>query len=386
MDIRKECERIYEDVVTLRRKLHQHPETGMDLKETCDIVCDELDRLGVAYRRLDDSGIVAQIMGEKGDSSHTVMIRADMDALHVTEETGLPFASLNEGKMHACGHDMHTAMLLGTARILQENRKEFKGSVRFLFQAGEEVSDGASFLIENGALEGVEAGLGFHMDPFAETGSVNAKPGPDWAAVDRFVITVRGKGGHGALPHENCDAIVATCSIVTNLQTMVSRETDPMQSLVVTVGSFHAGTSYNIIVETARIEGTCRCFDQEVYEKIPEMLERICSSTAAALKCSAEVELERLIKPLVNDEKMFERLKNSAVKVLDNETDFKMAKPAMLGEDFAEYASRIPCVFAHLGASGEYPLHSSHLIFDEKAMLTGMACEVRFALDYLEEA
>ena len=118
----------------------------------------------------------------------------------------------------------------------------------------------------------------------------------------------------------------------------------------------------------------------------PEMLERICSSTAAALKCSAEVELERLIKPLVNDEKMFERLKNSAVKVLDNETDFKMAKPAMLGEDFAEYASRIPCVFAHLGASGEYPLHSSHLIFDEKAMLTGMACEVRFALDYLEEA
>jgi amidohydrolase len=385
MEIRKECERIYEDVVTLRRELHQHPETGMELKETSDIVCQELDRSGISYRRLGDSGIIAEVKGEKADSSHVVMLRADMDALNVTEETGLPFASLNEGKMHACGHDMHTAMLLGTARILNEKRKEFKGSVRFLFQAGEEISDGAQYLIGNGALEGVEAGMGIHMDPFAETGTINAKPGPDWAAVDRFVITVTGKGGHGALPHENCDAIVAACSIVTNLQTMVSRETDPMHPLVVTVGSLHAGTSYNIIAESATIEGTCRCFDPEVYEKIPEMLERISADTAAALKCTARLELERLAKPLLNDEKMYERLKRSAIKVLNDENAFQLAKPAMLGEDFAEYASRIPCVFAHLGASGAYPLHSSHLVFDEKAMLTGMACEIQFALDYLEE-
>ncbi|MBR4461514.1 MAG: amidohydrolase [Erysipelotrichaceae bacterium] len=386
MDIRKECERIYEDVVTLRRKLHQHPEIGMELKETSDIVCSELDKLGVPYRRLGDSGIIAEIKGEKQESSHIVMLRADMDALNITEETGLPFASLNKGKMHACGHDMHTAMLLGTARILSENKKDFKGTARLLFQAAEEISDGALFLIENGALEGVEAGMGIHMDPFAETGTINAKPGPDWAAVDRFVITVKGKGGHGALPHENCDAIVAACNIVTNLQTLVSRETDPMQSLVVTVGSFHAGTSYNIIAETAVIEGTCRCFDPETYEKIPSMLERISVNTAAALKCSAELTLERLIRPLVNDEKMYERLKRSAVKVLDNENDFQLAKPAMLGEDFAEYADRVPCVFAHLGASGEYPLHSSHLVFDEKAMLTGMACELQFVIDSLEEA
>ena len=386
MEIRKQCEEIYDDVVRLRRRLHQHPEIGMDLKETSNIVCEELERWGIAFRRLGDSGVIAEISGEKAESSHCVMLRADMDALNVTEETGLPFASLNEGRMHACGHDMHTAMLLGTARILKENRREFQGTVRLLFQAGEEVSDGALFLIENGALEGVEAGMGFHMDPFAKTGTINAKAGPDWAAVDRFVINVKGKGGHGAMPHQNCDAIVAACSIISNLQTMVSRESDPMQPLVVTVGSFHAGSAYNIIAETAVIEGTCRCFDPEVYEKIPEMLERISTDTAAALKCSAELKLYRLCKPLINDEAMYEFLKKSATKILDNETDFQPAKPAMIGEDFGEYARRIPCIFAHLGASGEYPLHNSHLVFDEKAMLTGMACELQFVLDYLKEA
>ena len=385
MEIRKRCEEIYEDVVKIRRKLHQHPEIGMELKETVDIVCEELDRLGINYRRLKDGGVIADIEGERGISSRKVMLRADMDALKVEEETGLPFASLNQGRMHACGHDMHTAMLLGTARLLQENRKEFSGTARLLFQGGEEVSDGALFLIENEALDGVETGMGIHMEPFAPVGVLKAKAGPDWAAVDRFTITVKGKGGHGALPHENCDAIVAACSIVTNLQTMVSREIDPMRSLVVTVGSLHAGTSYNIIAETAVIQGTCRCFDQDIYDAIPEMLERISTNTAAALKCSAELKLERLCKPLYNDETAYERLKRAAVKVLDKEEDFQKAEPAMLGEDFAEYASRIPCVFAHLGGNGQYPLHSSHLIFDEKAMLTGMAVELQFVLDYLED-
>ena len=383
MEIRKRCEEIFEDVVAIRRKLHQHPEIGLELKETADIVCEELEKLGITYKRFEDAGVIADISSESGISSKTVMLRADMDALNVAEETGLPFASLNEGKMHACGHDMHTAMLLGTARILNENRKDFDGTVRLFFQGGEETSQGAKYLIGHGALDGVQAGMGFHMDPFAQTGTVNAKAGPDWAAVDRFLITVKGKGGHGALPHENCDALVAACSIVSHLQTMVSRETDPMRSLVVTVGSLHAGTSYNIIAETATIEGTCRCFDQEIYESIPGMLQRISTNTAAALKCSAELQLDRYIRPLVNDEKMFELLKTAAVKVLDKESDFQTAEPAMLGEDFAEYANRIPCIYAHLGADGKYPLHSSHLIFDEKAMLTGMAVELQFVLDYL---
>ena len=383
MDARKCSREILEDVIALRRRLHMCPETGMECRETTDVICAELDRYGIEYRRLGDSGVIADIHGRK--DGKTVMLRADMDALKIKEETGLEYASRNEGLMHACGHDMHTAMLLGSARILNEHKDELNGNVRLLFQAGEEVSEGARFLIENGALEGVDMGFGMHVDPLSEAHRLSSRRGASWAAVDHFTVKVKGKGGHGAMPHKTSDAIVAASSIVMNLQTIVSRMCSPVHPVVVTVGQIHSGSAYNIISEEAFLEGTCRCFDEEEYGMLPEAFSRICSNIASALGCTAEVEFSRICRPLVNDERAYDIMKKSAEKIMLNEDGYFEAEQAMAGEDFAEYASRIPCVFMNLGTDGGYPLHSSHLDLKEEAMETGMAMEVQFAADALAE-
>lgn len=383
--IRDYAKDVYPHVVELRREIHAHPEEGMNTKNTASIVCRELDALNIPYKKIDDIGVIAEIKGTKGNSDKIVMLRADMDALCTFEKTDLEFKSQIEGKMHACGHDLHTSMLLGSANILNQIKDQFDGTVRFLFQPGEEIAIGAKFLMEHGAMDGVGMGFGFHVDPLAPTHTVLAKPGSDWAAVDHFYITVHGTGAHGATPQDGYDATVAASAIVMNLQTMVSRECNPMNPLVVTVGSFHSGNAFNIISDTATMEGTCRSFDMETYELIPEAMERIVKNTAEAFHCSAEVRVDRLGGPLINDEHAYEVLKNSAKKVLLKEEDFKLAVPAMIGEDFAEYGKVAPIVFAHLGCDGEYPLHSSYVNFKEEAMETGMSVEVQFALDALED-
>lgn len=383
--IREKCRDIMDDVIDIRRKIHMYPETGMECKKTIDLICQELDRIDVEYRRLGNSGVIADIHGRQKEGSRTVMLRADMDALEVLEETGLDFSSRINGRMHACGHDLHTAMLLGTARILSEMKDEFYGNVRLLFQCGEEQSDGALFLIENGALDQVDLGLGIHMDPMAKCHKVSSRTGPDWAAVDRFVIRVIGKGGHGAMPHQSNDATIAACSIAMNLQTIVSRMCNPMHPLVVTIGQIHSGTAYNIISQEAVLEGTCRCFDEDVYDLIPEAVEKISSNVASAFNCQAKTEIMRLAKPLINDEKVFEMAKLSAEKVLFSKDDFFICEQAMIGEDFSEYACRVPCVFMHLGADGGYPLHNSRIDFKEETMETGMALQVQFVLDALND-
>lgn len=383
--IRDYAKDVYPHVVELRREIHAHPEEGMNTKNTASIVCRELDALNIPYKKIDDIGVIAEIKGTKGNSDKIVMLRADMDALCTFEKTDLEFKSQIEGKMHACGHDLHTSMLLGSANILNQIKDQFDGTVRFLFQPGEEIAIGAKFLMEHGAMDGVGMGFGFHVDPLAPTHTVLAKPGSDWAAVDHFYITVHGTGAHGATPQDGYDATVAASAIVMNLQTMVSRECNPMNPLVVTVGSFHSGNAFNIISDTATMEGTCRSFDMETYELIPAAMERIVKNTAEAFHCSAEVRVDRLGGPLINDEHAYEVLKNSAKKVLLKEEDFKLAVPAMIGEDFAEYGKVAPIVFAHLGCDGEYPLHSSYVNFKEEAMETGMSVEVQFALDALED-
>ena len=381
MDLQKEIEDIYPHVVALRRHLHQYPETGMETFQTAGYAAAELERLGIPYRMVDDVGIIAEIKGKS--EGKTVMLRADLDALHVEEKTGLPFASRNEGKMHACGHDMHTAMLLGTAAILKKHQDTFAGTVRLLFQPGEEISRGAVALIKAGALDNVSYGFGLHMDPLAPAHRISSCIGPDWAAVDHFRIVVKGKGAHGATPQKGHDALVAACAIVNALQTMVSRESDPMQPLVVTVGKFHAGTSYNIIAEEAELEGTCRSFDEALHERIPGMLERIAKGVAEAYGCEAELFFTNHSRPLVNDARAYEILHHAALKVVPEE-NWHVRQPEMIGEDFSEYASRIPCVFAHLGGDAGYALHSCHIQFREETMKTGMALEVQFALDALD--
>ncbi|MBR2824851.1 MAG: amidohydrolase [Solobacterium sp.] len=383
--IRDYAKEVLPHVIELRRDIHAHPEEGMTTVRTASKVCEELDRLGITYRKVEDNGVIAEIKGEKGNSQNIVMLRADMDALCTFEKTDLEFKSQVEGKMHACGHDLHTSMLLGTASILNQMKDQFDGTIRLLFQPGEEIAIGAKYLIEHGAMEGVGMGFGFHVDPLSPSHTVLAKPGSDWAAVDHFYITVHGTGAHGATPQDGYDATVAASAIVMNLQTMVSRECNPMKPLVVTVGSFHSGNAFNIVSDTATLEGTCRSFDLDIYDMIPTSMERIAKQTAEAFHCTADVRVDRLGGPLINDEHAYEVLKNACKKVLRNEEDFKLAVPAMIGEDFAEYGKYCPIVFAHLGCDGGYPLHSSYVNFKEEAMETGMCVEVQFALDALED-
>lgn len=385
INIKESCNHVYAEAVRIRREIHAHPEIGMECEKTTDLICTELDRLNIPYRRTGAVGVIADIRGTKGSSDMTVMLRADMDGLQLEEKTGLPYASKIPGRMHACGHDLHTAMLLGTAQILMENRDEIEGNVRLLFQPAEEIGIGAAYLEKYGAMDGVGLGLGIHMDPLSPIGTLNARIGPDWAAVDRFYVRIRGTGAHGATPHKGSDAAIATAAVAMNLQTMVSRECDPMKPLVVTIGKLNAGTAFNIIASEGYLEGTCRSFDEDVWEMIPGAMERIARHTAESFRCTAEVKVERPIKALVNSAYAYDVLKKAALKVLDDEKYFGEAKQEMIGEDFAVYTEYAPCIFAHLGCDGEYPLHSNYINFKEEAMKTGMAAEVQFVLDALAE-
>lgn len=384
MNIKEYVKDVYEDIVRIRREIHRHPEIGMDCPVTSALIQSELKKENIPFTVTDSYGVIAQIKGKKSDSDSAVMLRADMDALCIQENTDLEYKSEIEGKMHACGHDLHTAMLIGSAKVLNRISDSFSGTVRLIFQPGEEIGQGARHMIENGAMENVKMGLGIHTDPLRKVGTINAKTGPDWAAVDHFYISLKGVSAHGATPHKGKDALVAASSLVMNLQSLVSRECNPMQPLVVTVGKLNAGTAYNIIAEEALLEGTCRSFDTEVYEKLPEAFERVVNSIAKAYDIKAELKFDRASKPLINSEEAYNVLKETAYKTLESKDKFELAVPEMIGEDFSEYCELAPCVFAHLGCDAGYPLHSSYINFREEAMLTGMEIEVQFALDALE--
>lgn len=382
-DLIQECEALYEEIVSLRRTIHAHPDLGMECENTVKRITEYLANEDIPYTVTAHGGVVAKITGTKGASDHVVLLRSDMDALPLQEETGLEFASEENGRMHACGHDLHTAIMLGSAKLLNRHREDFAGTVHFLFQPGEEISEGARMMIEDGVMEGISMVYGLHMDPDTPVGSIRIKSGPDWAAVDRFTITIRGKSSHGAKPHKGADAIVAGAAVVQGIQAIISRFSNPVCPLLITVGSFHAGTTWNIISDKAVMEGTCRSFDQEVYDQIPELLERVVTEIPKAYGCTGELELLRRTPPLINDPVVYEIACSSAAKVI-GEDHILPAVQEMIGEDFACFERFAPVCFVHLGGGSEYPLHSSHIIFQEEAIKTGMAAEVQFAIDALD--
>ena len=379
----QECEALYEEIVALRRDIHAHPDLGMECEPTVKRITEYLSQEDISYTVTAHGGVAAKITGTKGVSDHAVLLRSDMDALPLQEETGLAFASVTKGRMHACGHDLHTAIMLGSAKLLKKHRGEFAGTVHLLFQPGEEISEGARWMIEDGIMEGIDMVYGLHMDPDAPAGSIRIKSGPDWAAVDRFTITIRGKSSHGAKPHKGADAIVAGAAVVQGIQAIVSRFSDPVCPLLITVGSFHAGTAWNIISDKAEMEGTCRSFDREVYDQIPELLERVVREIPKAYGCTGELNLMRRSLPLINDPVVYKLACSSAAKVI-GEDHILPAVQEMIGEDFACFEEYAPVCFVHLGGGADYPLHSSHVIFREESIKTGMAAEVQFAIDALD--
>ncbi len=381
MDFRKMSKEVAPEVIELRHDFHQHPEASMAEFRTTDRIAEELDKMGIPYRRFDPTGLIATIQG--GQPGKTVALRADIDALSITETADVPFKSQNEGFMHACGHDTHAAMLLGAAMILNKIKDQLKGTVKLLFQPAEEVATGAKLAIAQGALEGVDMIFGIHIAGQVPAGVVAICPGSSCSAADIFKIKIIGSAGHGAQPEATRDATVAAAALVMNLQTIVSRELPPTQPVVVTVGKLVSGSRFNIVSGEAYMEGTCRSFDPELHHKLPGIMERIAKETAATFRCEAEVEYHMMTEPLVNDPEALELVKQATAKIVDKPEMLVISKPQMGAEDFAEYSVHTQAAFAMVGGGSKEPNHSDHIVFDEDSFRTGVALHCQVAYDYL---
>ena len=383
-NIREMAHNLQAETIAFRRDLHKNPEPSMEEFRTTDKVAAALDAMGVSYRRLDPTGVIAEVKGTKSNSDKIVALRADMDALSIQEKTDYEFKSINDGIMHACGHDTHTSMLLSAVKIANSIKDQFSGTIRFIFQPGEEVAKGAKAVCAQGGMDGVDAIFGIHAAVQTPVGKLLACYGPSHAATDRYSVVIKGKACHGAAPQTGMDATVCGAAMVMNLQTMVSREFSPMDPLVVTVGSFHSGSRFNIVSGEAVLEGTIRSFSREVHEQIPVVLKRISEETAKTFRCTAEVDYDAITEVLINDKEMIDLGLEAAAKITDAE-HIGLKAQAMGGEDFSEYTKYAPAAFFSLGVGGQWPGHSDHYEADEDAFETGVAFYVQVALDALEK-
>ena len=324
--------------------------------------------------------------GKAVPGAKTVALRADIDALPVEEKTGLPFASENPGVMHACGHDNHMAMLLGAAKILCEVKDELEGNVKLLFQAAEETCFGAEYYVQQGVLDGVDAIYGQHIWAGLEAPYLNVQPGVRMASCDNFTITVEGSSTHGSTPHLGTDAIVAAASIIMNIQTIVSRNNDPLNALVVSIGEIHGGQRFNILANKVVMEGTCRTHSREMRGKIEPLLRRICEDTAAAFGAKAELKYDAFPSPVINDHDDLNQIAHDAAVKLYGEEGIKEMPRVMGSEDFAYFMDVVPGIFGFLGSrDAEHQASNHNDCYDvpEDVLKRGAAMHAQFAADYL---
>jgi len=369
-----------ERLIAVRRDLHRHPELGFEETRTAGIVRDRLAEIRLAPRGgIGRTGVVADL---GADGAARVMVRADMDALPLDEETGAPWGSTVAGKMHACGHDGHVAIGLAVAERLA--RDPDAGAFRSLFQPAEEGAGGARAMVEDGALDGVAAALGVHLWNPLPVGKIGLVAGPQMAAVDEFEIVVRGPGGHGAAPHETFDPILASARIVESLQAIVAREISPLDPAVVTVGAIHGGTAFNIIPKEVRLKGTARSFSRQAHAALPGKIARIADGVARSCGVTAEVDYRRINEATVNDRSISELVAATAEEILGPGSVVETR--TMGGEDMSVYLARVPGCFFFVGSGlpGAYrPHHSPVFDFDERALAVGTlmldACARRVA-------
>ena len=362
-------ERELEELVALRRDLHRHPELGFEETRTSGVIADRLRTAGLSPRvGVGRTGLTADF-GEAG--APRVMIRADMDALPLSEETGVSFASTTAERMHACGHDGHVAIGVAVAgRLLR--RGENGAAWRSLFQPAEEGAGGARAMVEDGALDGIAAAVGLHLWNPLPVGKIGLVAGPQMAAVDEFEIVVRGPGGHGAAPHETFDPVLASARLIDALQTIVSREISPLDSAVVTVGSVHGGSAFNIIPKEVRLTGTARSFSAEAHRSLPEKIDRVARGVALASGVAIDVVYRRINDTTVNDPAVAALVAETAEEILG--PGAVVATRTMGGEDMSVYLRRVPGCFFFVGSGlpGDYrPHHSPVFDFDERALAVG---------------
>ena len=391
--LKSDIDELVPDLIAMRRDLHEHPELAFEEVRTSGIVAQRLKSMGLEVQTgIAKTGVVGLLRGGANKpGAKTIAIRADMDALPIHEMNDIAYRSTIDGKMHACGHDGHTSILLAVADMLNKRREELSGNVKFVFQPAEENIGGAEPMIKEGAMQDVDGIIGLHLISDYPLGRVGVRSGPVFASADRFILTVNGKGGHAAMPETTVDPIVISAHIVTALQTLISRETSPMGSAVITIGTIKAGTAFNIIPESAEMHGTMRSFNADHRQKLKRRISEVAQGIATAMGGSCEVNMLDGCPPCVNDGKMTEVVHGAAIATV-GEQDVDASDDVMTAgsDDMACFLEAVPGCYFIVGAKNEakganYPHHHPRFNIDEDALPIGVEVLTRAAMDYLKE-
>ena len=373
-------------IVALRRYFHAHPEPSLQEFNTCKRIEEELDKLGIPHERVGETGVYGWINGTKG-AGRTVGLRADMDALRMDDlKENVPYRSQNPGVCHACGHDAHTATLLGAAKILKAKENEFGGQVRLFFQQAEEIGQGGKQFVQAGLMKGVDRVFGAHVSSGLDSGTISLTAGPQDASCDHFTIRITGKGAHVSKPQLGIDAAYIASQIVVNLQSIVARSTDPLETVVVGIGVIRAGTQYNIVAEHAEMEGTTRCFSKEVREFTNGQVERIAKHIAEMHGATAEVQFQNYANPLINDPQVTREVTAVVEPLCGSKAIISNHEKALGADDFADFLAEAPGMYAFVGTRTASDPHTAaahhHGLFDidESALLLSCNTYVDYAL------
>jgi amidohydrolase len=389
VDFLSEAQALFEYTQTLRRDFHRHPELGFQEVRTAGIVARELNQLGLEVTTgIAETGVVALIEGSR--SGGTALLRFDMDALPIQEQTGAPYASQNPGVMHACGHDGHTAIGLTVARLLHNHRHELAGSIKLVFQPAEEGDGGAERMLAEGILENPHAdiALALHLWNEKPFGWLGIADGPTMAAAEIFQIEVTGRGGHGGIPHLAIDPILACTQIINALQSIVSRNVPPLETAVVSVTSMHAGEAFNVIPARASLLGTIRTFSPEVRQRVLQRFQQVVEGVGAAMECQVDCQVKSISQAVVNDNGLAEKVRAAAQQVLP-ESQIEAGYRTMGAEDMAFIMQKLPGCFFFIGSANpdkglNAPHHHPHFDFDERALVHAAALIAGAAWDYLQ--
>lgn len=379
-----------DEVIQIRRYLHQHPEPSLKEFKTIKFIKDELDKLEITYENVGETGVIATLEGSQGQGK-TILLRADIDALELPDAKEVPYKSTVEGLHHACGHDGHTAALLGASKILKKYQDDFAGTIKIAFQQAEEIGAGARQFVEGGFVKDVDEVFGLHLDSSVPVGQLLAVAGPTNASCDIFKITVHGRSAHVGTPQDGIDAALAAAAITVELQQVVARELSPGEGAVVAIGKIEAGTRYNIVANKAVLEGTVRTFSNETRAKVLAAVERIASGVAASHRATVEFENYDAAAPLINHQASAARAAEIQASIVGAENVITEHERLFGADDFADFLAVAPGIYARVGtrnladSNTWYPHHHEKFDIDEEALALATELHVRYALDFLAE-
>lgn len=384
MNILEEVKKIEPYIIEMRRHFHEYPELSWNEFKTQEKICEELEKMNIPYKKVCNTGVIGIIQGKK--EKPVLAIRADIDALPIEENTKLSFSSKNKGVSHACGHDAHIAMLLGTAKILSENRENINSTIKLIFQPAEEFikDSGAKHMILLDEMKDIDNIVGAHIWSYIDTNKISVEKGARLSSADTFKIEVIGKSGHGAMPHQAIDPIVTAAALINNLQSIASREISPAETFVLSICSVNSGNSANAIPDTCTLQGTTRTFNIELRKSFKDIMKRIIENTCKAYRTDYNFEYYPGTPPTINEEKSSEIAEKSVINLFGEDALIKF-NPTMVGEDFSKMLAKIPGCFAFIGARNNdenknYPHHNAKFDIDEKALKNGVA----FFIEYIK--